>query len=168
MNIAEIDENTFDDLLEQLHLEADWSTEVRSIRPVSMAKRGENIKGEVDDEAKAIGGEIVGSGNSQTLRRSLRKKYFLDFVIRLVTELYKPVHDIICSKKFQSTALETSLAGAQIAALTQLLVDYLNISAIAALGIATAIVLAVIRSMQGTFCMFSENEVLSRLENLKQ
>lgn len=168
MNIAAMTELEFYDALTAIGRDTDFSLEISVMRPHSIAKRRTNVDNAVQKHAEEIGDRILKAGDSKSsAANAFASGYFVDFVGRLLNELYLPIHNLLCSKKFFNKTVETTIAGAQIAALTQLFVDYLNISTVTALGIASAITLAVIRATQGTFCKLSKEQILPLIERLK-
>lgn len=164
MDLSTIDERRYLEFLGTVSTDADLKGDIEFIRSGSMGKEGRELPPEFSKASNEIGQEILEDGSTERLKKHFLMPYFQNFVFRLIKELYTPIHDIICSEKFKSKSVDTTIAGAQIAALTQVVVEYLNVSPVTALGIATALVLALMRSLQGTFCQFSQEEFLKRLD----
>jgi hypothetical protein len=167
MAIDTITERTFFDALADLGADEQWCLELEAMRPTSLGKR-QDLDDLTASDAKQLGSTVLSRKAKADLELAtenvLMRRYVQDFLLRIVDELYFPLHRTLCSKYSQTSLTGTALISSQIAALSQMLVDHLNVSSVTALGLATLLVIGIIRACQGTFCKFSKEQVIDKLK----
>jgi hypothetical protein len=171
MAVDTITERTLFDALAELGADEQWRSELELMRPSSLGRR-HDLDEQAAKDAQQLGSAILSRKAKSDLERAtvtiLARRYMGDFLQRLVDELYVPIHRILCSRFSQSSLTGTALVGAQIAALSQMLIDHLNVSSVMAIGLATLLVVGIIRSFQGTFCKFSKEQVIDKYKTKRK